>query len=348
MKEQVALVRPWWHGKEYNEEIFKDVTVLICQRKTKELITLCLESLLNFYPDIKVLVVDGDSQDESTVYLKFKSSLYPNVKIWDRSGINSHGVTMDEAIKSRIQTRYVLLMDSDVITIRGGWIEDLIDIMKAGIYAAGALMLVTRSNYAIGEPKDENDILRYIHPSCGMYDVERYKMLESFADHGAPCVYNMMDAEKKGMEVKYYPVDMYTAHLSGASWSVPKPIWPHGFNVKPTPFLTFIIYSEKSIVMLMNQSVKYFDVVYADNTPTEENVIMHEYGERKVNNTFYKNRMLVTGEYVCEINPEQLILDSNFIVNFVKEVISNPSDEIEINEIKIIRRNKWQQENALR
>jgi glycosyltransferase involved in cell wall biosynthesis len=346
MKEnQIELVRPWWNHKSYHEEKFSDVTVLICQRKTKELITLCLESLLNFYPDIKVLVVDGDSQDESTTYLKFKSSLYPNVKIWERTGINSHGVTMDEAIKTKIDTKYVLLMDSDVITIRGGWVEEMLASMMMGSYAIGALMLVSRSNYAIGGPKDDTDILRYIHPSTGMYDVGQYKKMAPFADHGAPCVFNMIDAEEKGLIVDYYPVDKYVAHLSGASWCYPKPIWPHGFNVRPIPFVTFIV-PLKFFGKIYFQKYNYFDIVY-ESQFIKENVVMHQYGEKEVANCVYQNRMLVNGEYVCELEEDHIVIEEMMIL-FIDSIIKNTKEELDIFGIKFIKRNKWQQENALR
>lgn len=345
MNNQVELVRPWWRYKKHHEDKWRDVTVLICQRKTKELITLCLESLLNFYPDINILVVDGDSHDESTIYLKFKSALYPNVKIWERKGRNSHGETMDEAIKTRIKTKYVLLLDSDIIVHRGGWIEDLESMMVMGIYAAGALMLVTRKNYACGPPDNEEDTLRYVHPSTGMYNVEKYKKMSPFADHGAPCVFNMIDAEKRGLKVEYYPVDRYVSHLSGASWCVPKPIWPHGFNVRPVPFVTFIV-PMKFFGKIHFQKYNYFDIVY-ESTYDYGDVIMHEFGQRNVGNNVYRNRILVTGEYICELEEHHIVVEE-IMTMFIDSVIKDPKEELDIFGIKFIKRNKWQQENALR
>lgn len=347
MHEEVELVRPWWHHKEYHEKKLKDVTVLICQRKTKDLITLCLESLLNYYPDVNVLVVDGDSQDDSSLYLKFKSTLYPNVQLWDRKGVNSHGVTMDEAIKSRIQTKYVLLMDSDVIMIRPGMIEGMIVDMELGFYATGALMRVTRENYAIGLPKNEDDVLEYIHPSTGMYDVEKYKKMSPFVDHGAPCVYNMIDAADMGYGVCYFPTDKYVAHLSGASWCIPKPIWPHSFNVRPIPPVTFILNSTSSFEMLNKQTNKWFDIML--NTDVKrDHIVMHEFGERQVNNNVYENRIVVTGEYICELFGTEVV-SHEFMKFFLYEIIKfGDKDELLVEGVKFVKRNVWQLQDALR
>jgi len=207
-------------------------------------------------------------------------------------------------------------------------------------------MLVTRSNYAIGLPKDEDDVLRYVHPSTGMYDVEQYKKMEPFADHGAPCVFNMLDAEKKNLIVDYYPIDRYVAHLSGASWCVPKPIWPHGFNVRPVYFMTIIPYgTEQMYESLYCQKYQWFDIVF-EGVYVKEHIIMHQFGERNVGNSNYQNRMLVNGEYVCEINE---CVSATFEEKFINYIIENGAvDELEIDNIKIVKRNKWQQENALR
>jgi glycosyltransferase involved in cell wall biosynthesis len=351
----VDLVRPFWDHYQFHRESWTNVTVLICQRKTKDITQLCLESLLQFYPDIPVLIVDGDSQDDSTLYLDYKSIVCPNVKVWHRTGVNSHGVTMHEAIVNFINTEYVLLMDSDVITMRHGYIEgmlrQIIENRSNGhdMYATGTLMLVTRQNYACGIPNDENDVLRYAHPSCSIYHVPTYKSMNvPFVDHGAPCVYNMLEAEKRGYEIAYYPTDKYVAHLSGASWVIPKTIWIHDYNVKVRPFLTFIVTNEKQVLELAVQNDHDFDIMPLGNL-ISTSVVCHDDGVPVyIHNHLYDIRFRVHGDYVCFLDQSIMRVDNIIVTNIKKAVIDQKApDELNVGGLKIVKRTTWQRKHCL-
>jgi hypothetical protein len=346
----VDLVRPFWTGDEYHKEVWKEnnITVLICQKKTRDEIKLCLESLLSFYPDIPVLIVDGNSQDESIMYLRVKSAMYPNVKVWERDGLNSHGITMDEAIRNYIDTDYVLLMDSDVITMRYGFIEGMLDQFKHdnNLYATGNLMLVTRKNEGCGTPFDSTDILRYAHPCCSIYRIPTYKILTPFEDHGAPCAKNMIHAEMENLNIGYYPVDKYTVHLSGASWCVPKTVWIHDYNVIIRPLVTFITNYRSNIWELYSQKVHDFNIVTYGNH-TKCNVITHDSLPISVDNYCYDIRFNVTGEYICYLT-EGIVMDDDFIVKLQDEIIKELKDEYIISNIIVVRRKVWQRNNVFK
>lgn len=345
------LVRPFWNSNDYHKKVWeeKNITVLICQRKTMDATRLCLESLLKFYPDIPVLVVDGNSEDESTLYLHYKSSLYPNVKVWDRVGLNSHGETMDEAIRQFITTKYVLLMDSDVISERHGYIEGMLEQFKenGNLYATGNLMLVTRQNQACGAPYDESDVLKYAHPCCSIIDVDVYKTLQPFINHGAPCVNNMIDAEIHKLDVDYFPVDKYTSHLSGHSWTDPKTIWNNDHDVLFRPLVTFIIYFDSHRDWLFGQTMKDFDMVFPGKR-SSFNVVVHD-GTAPVslNNLIFDIRFNVKGEYICDLDENFDIINENIVEKLSKEVANNPSDTIIIDNITFVKRKFWQRNQAL-
>lgn len=342
----VEMVRPTWNHENYHEDIWKEksVTVLICQYATKELTQLCLESLLQFYPDIPVLVVNGSPHDiQSTNYLRYTSIIHPNVKIWERKGRNSHGMTMDEAIRQFIKTDYVLTMDSDTIVKRGGWIEEILKLSwENGIYSIGSMMYVSRSNYACGAPKDEMDILKYTHPSCSLYYVPIYLKLSPFTDHGAPCVYNLIDAEKKGLKVEYFPVDKYVAHLSGASWCNPATIWPNDHDVKLRPFISFIATHQNHLIELDNQTDHDFDIITWGNV-LKADVVIHGSEPKKVDNCLYDLRFKVQGEYVCLLSDEVKNIDPEFVGLVKNEIIkAKAPEEIVIGGLKIVSRKYFQ------
>jgi hypothetical protein len=300
---ETEMTRPFWTDKPQ----FEDITVLICQNKTHDLIRLCLESLFTFYPTIKTLVVNGSPNDQSGNWLKYKEAKLDNLTVWDRVGYDSHGVAMHEAIMYHVRTKYVLLLDSDVIVKRGGIVELMyryghnphITQIKPSqekpirVLAAGMLMKVTRKGHACGPPKNEKDTLRYIHPSTGLYNVEMYKeMKANFVDHGAPCYAVMMEAEKKGLKVVGVPVADYVMHLSGASWTSPRTVWEWDNNVHLRPLVTFVAHSD------IRQQDNDYDIVRPKKMKGGRFVI-HGRDPQPVSNDLFTMRFNVTGDYVC-------------------------------------------------
>ena len=350
-----GMIRPEWHEEEFhkNSYINKNITVLMCQRKTKDITQLALESLLRFYPDIPILVVDGKSQDDSIIYLRYMALLYPNIKVWERdSDVPSHGIAMDEAIRNFIDTKYVLLMDSDVISMRYGYIEGMLEQFKDNpkLFATGTLMLVTYANQACGAPRDDSDVLRYSHPSLSLMDVSIYKQLRPFENHGAPCVFTMMDAAAKGYYVGAYPVDKYTAHLSGASWTEPRTIWPSDLGTFIRPFITFIASLPGQLTELTNQLDHDFDIMtYA--TLSDSNKILHGPNPNplRIINKFLNIRFNVTGHYVCFLNEYITKIDDMFVIFCKKAVIEQKApDELNVGGIRLVKRQVWQLNDALK
>jgi glycosyltransferase involved in cell wall biosynthesis len=326
----------------------KDITVLICQRNTKDLIRLSLESLLRFYPDIPILIMEGGSTDDSISYLEYKTLLYPNITIVQgtdtTSNFTSHGVTMDNALNHHIKTSYTLLMDSDVIIERGGFIEDMLEKMKnRGIYAMGSLMLPSRANYGCAPPKDKADEFRYAHPSFSIYDTQMYISLEApFNDNGAPCAHNMLEAEKKGLSVEYYPIDKYVTHLSGGSWTEPRTIWANDHSVYLRPLVTFVVESGKHIDQLKMQNDHDFDVVIAYKTESKF-IVIHGQEPKTVSNGLYNVRFNVTGEYICYIKDSIEEIQPEFMRTIKTEVIRQQApDELVVGGVRCVKRTVWQ------
>jgi len=348
----IPMVRPKWGHEDYFKTFWREqnVTVLVCQRKTKDLIQLNLESILRFYPDIPILVVDGDSQDDSTTYLKWMQVKHPNIKVWFRGNKSggkhtSHGVTMDEAIFNYIDTKYVLIMDSDTIVDRGGFVEGMLDQMEANqsIFATGTLMLVSNNGDACLPPEDDSDILRYSHPSCSMMRTDIYKgMTSKFCDHGAPSVYVMKEAANKGYEVAYFPVHLYVSHLSGSSWTEPRTIWNHDHDVYIRPFITFT-----QPLYIAPQTDNDFNIVYQNQNEKRHHVILHGESldgatkEHQCLNYQYGIRFNVNGEYFCEY--DKVLEDERFVEQAkLKAIELGAPDHFELNGVRLVKRNYWQ------
>lgn len=344
MNETTPLARPNWNHEDYFREKFEDVTILICQRNTRDLIQLCVSSILQHYPEIKILVVDGNSQDESISWLHFMAAMHPNIKVWERVGRNSHGETMHEAIQKFIKTKYVLLMDSDTIVRRGGFIEKMLEQFydDEKLFATGSLMLVTRSGEGCGDPKNDNDVLRYAHPSCSLYDVDFYKRLNApFHDHGAPCIAAMIAAEHSHFNIEGFPVEKYVQHLCGASWQQIPTVWNDDADIQIRPMITFIVTSHEVQLHEFLFSSADFNIILKGDY-VDKSFGTYDRGQLDVKNVLFDIRFRVNGYFVCEIN-EATEIEHDFIASLRSIITPNCSrGEFEYRGLKIYERKYWQ------
>ena len=353
---ETPLIRPDWNYLKDHKEKWQvnDITVVICERDTADVTKLCLESILRFYPDIMIRIVDGGSVDDSLNYVRMLKVKHPNIEVWERAGRNGHGTMLDGAIRGFIRTKYILLADNDIIINRGGWIEDMLAEMNRAelegkpIYALGSMMVVTNSGDGCGPPKDDNDKLFYTHPSCSLIDRRQYLQLAPFVEHGAPLVYNMQDAQKRGLRVEYFPIEKYVSHLSGASWTTPyRTVWKNDMDVMIRPFFTFVIRKASEVVMLEHQIYKDFDIIMSDS-PVQAKVHIFGVGNFDVDSGLFPIRFKVRGEYVCMFKGEPFPIPADHLYT-VKQILTNQGlpDEYETDNIKIVKRKIWQSREAM-
>lgn len=352
---QSPMIRPYAIDDKQHKEFWKqkDITILVCQRNTPELIRLCLESILRFYPDIPIVVMDDYSTDDSIWYLKYKEITNSNIKIFNWTGLHSHGQIMDAAINEAIPTKYVLTMDSDTILFRGGWIEDLLEQFKDNdnLYATGTRMYVTRSNDCVGEPKDDSDAVAYAHPSCSVLRTDIYKTLPPAANHGSPFCYNMMEAEKRGLEIGYYPIENYVFHNGGSSWQVVCTHWLNDFGVMVRPFISFIQGDTDHDVDLGYQTDHDFEIIPLGSW-VDKKVSLYSGNIIEVRNLKYDIRFRVHGEYVCEMLGFVEPLEEDFVHACKQSILimlqnGTPNTEFEFCGFKIVERKHWQQNYSI-
>ena len=176
------------------KEELTDVTALVCQFKTRELIQRCVESFREHYPHIPLVIVDDGSRDESTEYTR---------ELGEHEGIltvisednQGHGPAMNLGI-TYVDTPYVFTMDSDCTIEKDGLLEGMREIFDD--YPI---------TFAVGKqvPRYKTGGL-YIRPSAMMMDIEKFHKLRPFILHGAPALHTMTDAEKHGYALVDFPV----------------------------------------------------------------------------------------------------------------------------------------------
>jgi hypothetical protein len=344
---ETSMIRPVWI--EPVRPDLDNVTVLICSNKKPDLIRLCLESLLTFYPTVKILIVNGTSNDEAANYLRYKESTCLNITVWDRIGYDSHGVAMHEATTEHIESKYVVMLDSDTIIKRAGWIEGMLQQMKGLVFATGTLNIVSKAGYGCSVPINAEDSLNYAHPSCSMFDRDIYMHLISlsldkyyngarFTDHGAPCIYTYLASEHCGYKVLSFPIADYVAHCSGASWTDPHCVWPHDNGVVVRPLVTFI--TEKFIY----QTESDYDMIPFGSMVNDNFVVPNGHPPALVNNDIFSQRLRIIGEWVCAIRNEKIVPSD--LIRRLRTMIASNSLIIDIDGCKIYRRDYFQNEIA--
>lgn len=353
--------RPEWHSDDYWKTTWKqkDVCVIITQRFTKVAVQMCLESLFRFYPDIPVYACDDDSGgDDSAQYLQYKELVTSNLTVWMRTALNSagrhgHGKILDELIEKFVTTKYCLMLDSDVVIERGGFIEEMISEFEKddNLYAIGTMHYASYINNG-GEPfgskngEKIDDAIPYPHPQTSMIRIDKYRELnEPFLEDGAPLILNMKKAFDKKMRVAYYPTDKYVTHRGGTSYINPKPVWSDDHNVYLRPFVTFIISPSQNFTTDSIDSD--FDIVIAKNHAREE-VILHGKESQIVDNDIYNLRFQCNGEYVCDARSNYIQIEQTFMIRLKNEVIRQKApDELTVDGLKFIKRNVWQKNQSL-
>jgi len=333
-----------YHVNKWKE---KDVTIIVCQKNTKDFIQLCIESILRFYPDIPIIVSDDESTDDSIQYLEYKHLTNENISLVHYSGkneVNSHGDQLDNLLKRYVNTKYCLLLDSDCIIERGGFIELMIDELENDnkLYGTGTLIY---SWYNSSRPCTPEDNVPYLHPSCSMIRVDIYNSMDNpFKDMGQPVEDNMRELVDKGIPVKCFMVDKYVTHRQGATWVGNNPIWSDDHDVYLRPFVTFIT----DAYIESNSIDNDFDIVISNSTIKRE-VVIYKQEPVVVDNNLYPLRFKVHGEYVCYCNGKKVILNENFISELKDFARSNNyPDRFFFEGLSFVKRKVWQKEDCLK
>lgn len=125
------------------------VSIVVCWNQgTEEMLTACLKSIQRHTRDVEyeVVLVSADQPDgkaripELSDSISLKRLRYLSVPL--EQGENSshvHGKLLDAVIPSRIDSKYLLTLDSDCFPVADGWLTELIAKLEGGAMLAGIL-----------------------------------------------------------------------------------------------------------------------------------------------------------------------------------------------------------------
>ncbi len=205
------------------------VTAVIVNYRTRDLTRRAVVTLMAHYPKLKLIVIDNGSHDVSTAYVHELGETAENVTAIFNRRNRHHGPGLDQAIRAAT-TDFVFTLDSDCEVRRGGFLEAMFAAFSdPRFYAIGELRYKNRFGYThgYGEARPErSNWIPYIHPYAMMLRRQTYLELRPFIHHGAPCLKNMRDAQRRGYVVVNFWIGDYVHHyLAGTSGA-------HGYGIR--------------------------------------------------------------------------------------------------------------------
>lgn len=179
-----------------------DITVIIPQFRTPDLVARAVESLRGRYPTLPLIIVDDGSQDGSTDVVRRLAGCDPNTEAIIFRHNRGHGEAVAAGMAAA-RTQRAFVMDSDVIVERGGFLEAMENRMIGeGLYAIGVYY-----------HRDWSHDHYYLSCVAGLYDLDVYRTLPPFEHHGDPMERNMQAAKARGLKIECFPIFDYVRHL---------------------------------------------------------------------------------------------------------------------------------------
>lgn len=156
-----------------------------------------LASLRRFYPNT-VHVVDG-SDAEHAPQIRAVCEAFEGVQLHAMGYNIHHGPGMAWAIQNLGLTGRVLFLDTDIVVLREGFLEELDRALQPGDYGAGGVAYVNREGFDIPYAYGA---VPYLHPPCMLCNAQVMRQWPLPIKHGAPMVAPMLalhDAGQSGL-----------------------------------------------------------------------------------------------------------------------------------------------------
>ncbi len=185
-----------------------DLTAVIINFQTPDLVRIAIESFKKYYPKVPLLIIDNGSKDESPLVIKQLAQKHSEIETIFLEKNIYHGPAMDLAIRKHIETELVFFLDSDTETISPGFLEKMVTLIgnDSQNYGVGEYDWVNKRGFSA---KKGSTILQTPYM---LLRTSIYKQLSSFEHHGQPTLFNFKDAEEKEYKLVSFPISKYIDH----------------------------------------------------------------------------------------------------------------------------------------
>lgn len=197
--------------------IYNDITAVCVACNTPLLIRRMYRAFRHFHSLIKMIIVDAS--DKSNACQRILDTICCEKTTVYRFNKNiGHGKGLNFGI-SKVQTKYVLIMDSDTEIIKSP-VKEMYDLMGKGIYGIGWVTEIGKDGYDFGTWAYHRVPVKYLHPYFALINVEEFYKHPPFVHHGAPAYKAMLDLHLKKQSYKLINFAGLTGHTNGvgANW----------------------------------------------------------------------------------------------------------------------------------
>ena len=186
----------------------ESVSAAVVNFQTPDLLDTAVRSFHREYPQVPLLIVDNGSADTSPAMIReLQRDLGPFIRTRLLPENRFHGPAMDLALRE-LDTRYVFIFDSDTETLKGGFLEKMVEIAaRDKVYAVGKIAHVNKRGFAArsGVP--------VLVSAYMLLDRPTYLRLPPFIHHGLPALQNFRAAAEQGLRLEPFPIDDYVEHF---------------------------------------------------------------------------------------------------------------------------------------
>ncbi len=158
-----------------------DIPVIAVSYNTPGLVKTLLETFRAHYSN-KFYIIDGSNQ-ENAQQIGLVCQQFDNVEFIHFDYNIHHGPGMAWAFQNLPLSGPVLVIDSDVVVVRGGFIESMLAELKPGDYGVGNVYPVNEEGF---DMPDDAVGIQYLHPACMLCNIDVVRQWPMPIRHGAP------------------------------------------------------------------------------------------------------------------------------------------------------------------
>jgi hypothetical protein len=163
------------------------ITAITVNYNTPELLERLLSSFRKFY-NIPFLVIDGSNNANFNLIKSF-DKIY-DVEIYHVNYNIHHGPGIAYAFEN-LQSEQILILDSDVMVLNNGFIEDLQNDLDEKSYGIGDVQIVDKKGRNVKKG------IEYLHPACCLINRKVALNYSLPIKHGAPMINAMNELHEK-------------------------------------------------------------------------------------------------------------------------------------------------------
>ncbi|MET0333749.1 MAG: methyltransferase domain-containing protein, partial [Rhizobacter sp.] len=166
----------------------QDIPVVAVSYNSPELLFGLVSSFRKFYPHNPIHIVDG-SEAAHLAKIREVVAGFEGVHLHAMEYNIHHGPGMAWAIQNLNLSGPVLFLDTDILVVREGFIEEMLAALQPDDYGVGGVAYVNRDGFDI---EYAYGAVPYLHPPCMLCNVEVMRQYPMPVKHGAPMVAPML------------------------------------------------------------------------------------------------------------------------------------------------------------